>query len=149
MPGDLIAMPSPSLQLTPETAPDGTTARAISAGLDAYNNSIVPGGDWKPLWIVGRDGAGSVQAGLRGVTEFDWLFVVWLWVAEPYRGQGVGSRLLSGAEAIARERQCSHSYLDTFSFQAPEFYERRGYGEFGRLEGFPPGHARIWLSKTL
>ena len=142
-------MSPPSLQLTPETAPDETTARAISAGLETYNNSIVPGGDWKPLWIVGRDGAGSVQAGLRGVTEFDWLFVVWLWVAEPYRKQGVGSRLLSGAEAIARERQCSHSYLDTFSFQAPEFYKRRGYEEFGRLEGFPPGHARIWLSKTL
>ena len=96
-------MPLPSLQLTPETAPDETTVRAISAGLDAYNDSIVPGADWKPLWIVGRDGAGSVQAGLRGVTEFDWLFVVWLWVAEPHRKPGVGSRLLSGARS-ARAR---------------------------------------------
>ena len=120
-------MSSSPLQLTSETAPDQATARAISAGLDAYNDSMAPGGNWKPLWIVGRDDAGSVQAGLRGVTDYDWLFVVWLWVAEPYRKQGVGSRLLSGAEAIARERQCSHSYLDTFSFQAPEFYKRRGY----------------------
>ena len=142
-------MPRPPLQLTQETAPDEATARAISAGLEAYNNSIVPGGKWEPLWIVGRDDAGSVQAGLRGVTEFDWLFVVWLWVGEGYRRQGVGSRLLSEAEAIARERQCSYCYLDTFSFQAPEFYKRRGYQEFGRLEAFPPGHARIWLSKTL
>jgi GNAT superfamily N-acetyltransferase len=142
-------MSSSPLQLASETAPDQATARAISAGLDAYNDSMAPGGNWKPLWIVGRDDAGSVQAGLRGVTDYGWLFVIWLWVAEPYRRQRVGSQLLSDAEAIARERRCSHSYLDTFSFQAPEFYKRRGYEEFGRLEGFPPGHARIWLSKTL
>jgi GNAT superfamily N-acetyltransferase len=142
-------MSSSALLLTTETEPDQATSHAISEGLGEYNNSTVPGGDWKPLWIVGRDGAGSVQAGLRGVTEFDWLFVIWLWVAEPFRRQGVGSRLLSGAEAIARERRCSSCYLDTFSFQAPEFYERHGYEEFGRLEDFPPGHARIWFSKTL
>jgi len=149
MPGDRVAISSSPLQLTSETAPDQATARAISAGLDAYNDSMAPGGNWKPLWIVGRDDAGSVQAGLRGVTDYGWLFVIWLWVAEPYRRQRVGSQLLLDAEAIARERRCSHSYLDTFSFQAPEFYKRRGYQEFGRLEGFPPGHARIWLSKTL
>ena len=142
-------MSSAPLLLTTETEPDKATVDAISDGLDAYNNSAVPGGDWKPLWIVGRDGAGSVQAGLRGVTEFNWLFVNWLWVAEPFRRQGVGSLLLSGAEAIARERRCSSCYLDTFSFQAPEFYKRHGYQEFGRLEDFPPGHARIWLRKAL
>ena len=143
-------MSSSLLLLTTETEPDKATAHAISNGLDAYNNSAVPGGDWKSLWIVGRDGAGTVQAGLRGVTAFNWLFVEWLWVAEPFRRQGVGSQLLSGAEAIARERRCSSSYLDTFSFQAPEFYKRQhGYEEFGRLEDFPPGHARIWLRKAL
>jgi hypothetical protein len=36
-----ISPPPPSLQLTPETAPDETTARAISAGLEAYSNSIL------------------------------------------------------------------------------------------------------------
>jgi GNAT superfamily N-acetyltransferase len=140
---------SSSPLLTTETEPDQATAQAISDGLAEYNNSMVPGGDWKPLWIVGRDSAGSVQAGIRGVTEFDWLFVIWLWVAEPFRRHGVGSRLLSGAEAIARERRCSSCYLDTFSFQAPEFYKRHGYEEFGRLADFPPGHARIWLRKAL
>jgi len=142
-------MSSSLLLLTTETEPDKATVDAISDGLGEYNNSAVPGGDWKSLWIVGRDGAGTVQAGLRGVTAFNWLFVEWLWVAERFRRQGVGSRLLSGAESIARERRCSSCYLDTFSFQAPEFYKRHGYEEFGRLEDFPPGHARIWLRKAL
>jgi GNAT superfamily N-acetyltransferase len=72
-----------------------------------------------------------------------------LWVAEPYRKQGVGSRLLSQAEGAGRENGCRGAYVDTFAFQAPLFYPRHGYREFGRLSDFPPGHARIWLSKAL
>jgi GNAT superfamily N-acetyltransferase len=68
-------------------------------------------------------------------------------VAEPFRLQKVGSKILLRAEEIARERQCIGSYLDTFTFQAKGFYERNGYTEFGRLNNIPPGHARIWLSK--
>jgi GNAT superfamily N-acetyltransferase len=137
------------LVLTPESSPDAATSRAIEAGLDAYNDAIAPYDNLTPLWIVGRDGVGAVQAGLRAVTVYDWLFVQRLWVAAPYRRQGIGSRLLLGAEAIARERQCSACYLDTLSSQAPGFYQRHGYREFGRLNGFPPGHARIWFSKAL
>jgi len=55
----------------------------------------------------------------------------------------------SRAEAIGRKRGCNSIYLDTFSFQAPKFYKKLGYSEFGRLNGFPPGHTRIWLSKSL
>ena len=140
---------SAPLRLVPEAEPDAATARTIEAGLDAYNDSIAPGGDWNSLWIIGRDEAGSPRAGLRGVTAYDWLFVIWLWVAEEHRRQGVGSRLLSDAETIARERGCGGCYLDTFSFQAPAFYERCGYREFGRLNDFPRGHSRIWLFKRL
>jgi GNAT superfamily N-acetyltransferase len=75
--------------------------------------------------------------------------VHWLWVAERYRKHGIGSQLMSSAETTARERYCRAAYLDTFTFQAPIFYERLGYREFGRLHDFPPGHARIWFWKAL
>ena len=53
------------------------------------------------------------------------------------------------AEGIARARGCTNAYTDTFSFQAPGFWTRCGYKEFGRLEGMPAGHARIWFRKAL
>lgn len=140
--------PSP-LALAPEPAPDEAAILAIGSGLDAYNAGFAPNADWTPHWIVGRDASGAVQAGVRYVISFDWLFVHWLWVAEPYRKRGIGSRLLAGAEAAAREQGCRGAYLDTFTFQAPEFYPRHGYREFARLDDFPPGHARIWLAKSL
>jgi GNAT superfamily N-acetyltransferase len=75
--------------------------------------------------------------------------VKWLWVAEPFRRCGIGSRLLDEAEAIARERGMNHAYLDTFTFQAPAFYEKLGHREFGRLPATTQGHSRIWLAKRL
>ena len=137
------------LNLALEAEPDNATVDAIAEGLGAYNESFEPGGNWQLLWIIGRDDAGAAQAGLKGVTYYNWLFVEWLWVAEPYRRQGVGSRLLSDAEGLARQRGCTSVYLDTYSFQAPEFYRRLGFKEFGRLNDFPPGRSRIWLSKSL
>ena len=40
-------------------------------------------------------------------------------------------------------------YLYTFSFQAPGFYRKLGYREFGKLNDFPKGQSRYWLNKAL
>jgi hypothetical protein len=40
-------------------------------------------------------------------------------------------------------------WLDTFSFQAPEFYKRLGYSEFGRIDGYPENEARLFFVKRL
>ena len=139
----------PPLTFAAETSPSEATIRAIESGLTAHAAGLGLKTDWTPHWIIGRDAGGAVQAGIRFVLPFDWLFVNWLWVAEAYRKQGAGSQLMGAAEAAAREQGCRAAYLDTFTFQAPKFYERLGYKEFGRLDEFPPGHSRIWFSKPL
>lgn len=77
------------------------------------------------------------------------LFVDWLWIRADRRGQGIGGRLLAAAEAEARARGCAGIYLGSFTFQAPDYYKRAGYSEFGRIDGFPPGHALVFLLKRL
>jgi GNAT superfamily N-acetyltransferase len=138
-----------SLTFAAETAPDEATIRAIESRLTTHATGLGFRTDWAPCWIIGRDKNEAVQAGIRFVLAFEWLFVNWLWVADSYRKHGVGSQLMAGAEAAARDHGCRAAYLDTFTFQAPKFYERLGYQEFGRLNDFPPGHARIWFSKAL
>jgi len=140
---------TPPLKIAPEEAPDEASQAAVAEGLGAHSAGLGLLGDWTPHWIFGRDSDGAAQAGVRYLLVFDWLFVHWLWVAETYRRQGVGSRLLMSAEDAARAKGCQGAYLDTFTFQAPKFYKRHGYREFGRLENFPPGHSRIWFAKRL
>lgn len=135
------------VMLTVSTEVDEDIADMIGEGLDEYN--IAKGGPYnhQELWILARDDDGSVLGGLKGNTGYSWMFVDWLWVSPENRKGGLGSQLLAKAEAIARERGCLGAYLETFSFQAPEFYKRHGFQEFGRIDDYPPGHATIWLKK--
>jgi GNAT superfamily N-acetyltransferase len=140
------------LTLTMEKAPDEEARRLIGEGLDAYNASKAgPDGseNLEDLWVIARDANGAVQGGVKSRTSYSWLFIDWLWVAPSRRGEGLGVRLLQHVEDAARDRDCVGAYLYTFSFQAPHFYQRQGYEEFGRIDGLPPGHRCIWLKKSL
>ena len=100
----------------------------------------------RELAVLAR-GGNELVAGLLGFTHWNWLHIRYLWVAETFRHQGFGRRLVLAAEQEARLRGCKHAHLDTFSFQAVPFYERLGYSVFGRLEDYPPGHTKVFLQK--
>jgi GNAT superfamily N-acetyltransferase len=100
------------------------------------------------LGVFVREPDGDIAAGLAGSTYGDWLFIHDLWVRADLRRRGIGQELLRLAEARARERGCHSAWLDTFSFQAPEFYPKFGYREFGRLD-YPPDQQRIFFQKRL
>jgi len=119
----------------------------VLKGLRAFNVAQIGPANDLPLELVVRDASGAVIAGLLGNTKWGWLYVDKLWVSEAARGQGLGSRLLARAEAIARERQCVGTYLSTFEHQARPFYERRGYELFGTLDGFPAATRQYYLCK--
>ena len=75
--------------------------------------------------------------------------VVALWVDEPLRGRGLGTELLIAAEAEARDAGALHAFLETHSFQAPDFYRRLGYVAFAELEDYPPGEQQLFMRKAL
>jgi hypothetical protein len=52
------------------------------------------------------------------------------------------------AETEAKNRGCRAATLVTVNFQAPEFYARHGWEEFGRIQT-APDVIRIFMRKTL
>ena len=85
---------------------------------------------------------GSLVGGCTGHTEdlWHWLTIDLMWVDPAARGTGLGRALLASVEDEARARGCRWSKLNTWEFQAPEFYERCGYVTYGREVDLPPGH---------
>ncbi|MDL5202054.1 GNAT family N-acetyltransferase [Streptomyces sp. ALI-76-A] len=101
-----------------------------------------------PLHVWALDGTGALAGGLVGHTWATWLHVAHLWVDERHRGSGLGSRLLARAERVARDqRDCSAVRLETWDFQAPRFYQRRGYEVVCVIPGYPPGITEYTLVK--
>lgn len=50
--------------------------------------------------------------------------------------------MLSEIEKAAKEYGCHIVHLDTFDFQAKDFYIKQGYDIYGVLDDCPQGHKR-------
>jgi ribosomal protein S18 acetylase RimI-like enzyme len=90
-----------------------------------------------------------VVGGLIGKTLWGWLEIANLWVDSHLRGLGFGTKLMQAAELEAISRNCHAVMLDTFSFQALDFYHKLDYVIFGKLDNFPHGNIRYFLRKSL
>ena len=126
----------------------GLARRAIRKGLHAFNDASVGHTTIKLLTLTVRD-RGRIVGGLAAETYYEWMFVSLLWIDDRHRGKGLGTALMEQAEEEARVRGVNNVWLDTFGFQAEGFYKKLGYRAFGRLDDFPPGFSRIWLTKAL
>ena len=121
----------------------------IFQGLLEYNLPRIEDKDPKDLGVYIRDDNGGIIAGLTGNTHGNWPTIKYLWVSEELRSQGVGSRILKQAEEEAKKRGCKYSFLDTFSFQAPEFYKKYGYKEQFALNNYHVTGKRYYFTKNL
>jgi hypothetical protein len=92
---------------------------------------------------------GEVLGGVLGRTIARLLFIDLVFLPEALRGGGVGQRMIALAEEEALRRGCVAAVLYTISFQAPGFYEKLGYREFGRVACLPPGTSRVFMTKPL
>ena len=117
--------------------------------LKAYNLAHREASQNVPVGVFLEDEGGGKLAGLTGETFGNWLCIQFLFVSERLRGQGIGSGLLEAAEAEARCRGCKYAFVDTFSFQAPAFYEKHGYREVFTLEEYPYTGKRHYYTKKL
>jgi GNAT superfamily N-acetyltransferase len=121
----------------------------IGGGISSYNKQQAGEDNAQTLCFLLHAPDQEIVGGVIGATYWDWLHVDLMWIKEEYRGRGYGHRLLMLAEEEARKRGAKNAYLDTFSFQAPDFYKKYGYEVFGELQEFPTGHQRYFLTKEL
>ena len=126
----------------------GEQAREVARGLEEYNAGFVPDGSATPVRAVFLE-SGRIVAGLNGVAYWRKVHVSILWVHPNHRSKGLGSRLMSWAEERGRELGCVSVVVDTMSFQAPDFYVRLGYRQFGLSEGYEGGASRYYFEKKL
>jgi GNAT superfamily N-acetyltransferase len=129
--------------------PDPAFGSVLEDGLSRYNESQTGRSDWRELAVTLRDpDTGAFTGGLLGRTSLGLFFLDLFYLPENQRGTGVGSTMMRMAEQEAVRRGCSEATLLTINFQAPEFYARHGWEEFGRIQS-APDVIRIFMRKTL
>ncbi len=129
---------------------DAEVEHVILDGLNAYNDTITGHSDRQVLSVVVRDrDSQRVLGGAMGRTSLGLLFLDLFYLPAALRGLGLGSRILAQFEEEGRRRGCVSAVLYTISFQAPAFYERRGWRTFGEIACSPEGTSHVFMSKAL
>ncbi len=121
----------------------------LCASLQAFNQPFLGDAAETHIRLVVRDRDGSLLGGILAEVALGWLEIQVLWVEPGERSSGVGAALLTACERRACALGAHGARLDTFDWQAEGFYARHGYVCFGRLQDYPRGHARVFMSKRL
>ncbi|MCK4899093.1 MAG: GNAT family N-acetyltransferase [Anaerolineales bacterium] len=129
--------------------PEDSAWGIIGGGVSNYNKRQAGDNKFQRLCFVLQTPDQEIVGGVLGEVYWGWFYLDLMWVKDEFRGRGFGGQLLTQAENEARQRGAKHVYLDTFSFQAPDFYKQHGYQVFGELLDFPPGYQRYFLTKEL
>ena len=146
-------------QLTFDMTVNTAREAYVEAQIIAYNhqhNAFIsenygPPYEAEQIHFYALDVDGEVVGGLTGRTHaiHSWLEIAMIWVREDLRHHGIGRSLMIQAEAEAMKRGCLYARLSTSRHQAPQFYEKLGYVEYGRLEDCPPGDLCFYYRKDL
>lgn len=115
----------------------------------SYNRSKREKVESEPLNLYVEDDKGELMAGLVAEIFGNWIEIEYLFVKEDLRGQGIGSQLLQQAESEAKKRNCRYVFVNTYQFQAPNFYQKQGYKEVFTLKDYPYTGQRHYYQKDL
>ncbi|HHP0478429.1 TPA: GNAT family N-acetyltransferase [Vibrio campbellii] len=130
--------------------PEQNDLDLIRDGIRAYNRMHLPDGDVDAVGCFAWNDEGNIVGGLTGEMFNNTVFVEYLWVDAEARTLGVGSKLIALLEEQVKQHGVTHLYLDTYSFQALDFYLKLGFEKVGQYSGYPAaGIDKHFLQKQI
>jgi GNAT superfamily N-acetyltransferase len=114
-----------------------------------HNSSSINKFDGALFSRIVRNDKEEIIAGIAGWTWAGACEITLLWVHEESRLKGIAKLLLQAAEEEARIKKCSIILVKSYSFQAPQFYERHGFLIAHTIDNFPQGFRYYTLTKKI
>jgi GNAT superfamily N-acetyltransferase len=135
--------------LTFEANPQPADVEVLGKGITAYAQTQR---DLPPIETFAnfiRDEQGNIIGGCNGAIFYGCMYVEQLWLAEPLRGQGYGTKLMKAAETYGKKKGCTFAAVNTMDFEALGFYQKLGYKVELARKGFMKDSIFYFLRKDL
>jgi GNAT superfamily N-acetyltransferase len=139
----------PAVRVAAARSNKTAVSRELWKGLVAFNRTQAGPLNYTREVISARDARRRLLGGLILQSYWRESYIELLWLSARARKTGIGSKLIQEAERRARRRGSRLIHLNTYSFQAPGFYEKQGYRRFGTISGSPRGKSRHFYVKKL
>ncbi|MFP4536419.1 MAG: GNAT family N-acetyltransferase, partial [Spirochaetaceae bacterium] len=122
----------------------------IRKQLQEFNLTHLEVTEDKPFVLFAKDDESGERIGGISCTIFgQWIDIDSLWVREDQRGKGIGSALLERSVERARKAGCTNAWVNTFSFQSPEFYLKHGFEKVFEQANYPKTSSRTFLVREI
>lgn len=128
--------------------PHRDDVRIIRNGIIHFNDTALHHAS-QSLAIFLRDETSHIQGGLLAWLDVDSIYIDLLWIDETLRNQGYGSKLLTAVENEGIKKGFRYCTVDTFGFQAEDFYLKNGYEQIGEIKNYIRGYSRLFFRKWL
>ena len=135
-------------QVIVDYAPTETDNAVVREGILAFNESIIGERD-KNFSIFLKNDSGKIFGGIQAFVDTESIYIDVLWVDGNLKKKGYGTKLLNAAEQEAINNGCMFSLVDTWDFQAKEFYFKNGYEPIAEIKNYWLSHSKIFLRKNL
>lgn len=121
----------------------------VFGGLQEFNKPYFGGKKREPLSIFIRDTKGNVIGGAVGYFIAEHVRLETFWIPQSLRRHGLGTKMLALFEEEGRKKGCEFCQLNTYDWQAENFYKRFGYYRIGVIENVFRERSYITLRKKL
>lgn len=129
-------------------APTEADNAVLREGIIALTEDILGERD-KEFSIFLKNDLAKVVGGIQAFLGTESIYIDVLWIEGNLQRQGYGTKLLDAAEREAIKNGCIFSLVDTWDFQAEEFYLKNGYERITEIKKYWLGHSKIFLRKNL
>lgn len=114
------------------------------------NQETAEYGEATPFAFYIRDDQGTIIASANGFVIYGTIYTDQLWVHKDHRGEGLARKIMDNVHAYGKSEGCKIATVQTMNFQGAQgFYEKLGYGEDFRREGYVNGSRCVFMKKDL
>lgn len=129
--------------------PNETDNAVVKEGLVSFNESATGEPRDKEFSIFLKNDSGKIFGGLKAFFDTESIYIDTFWIDKKLRHQGFGTKLLYAAEQEAIKNGCVFSLVDTWSFQAEEFYLKNDYEKIGEIKNYWHDYSKIFFRKRM
>jgi len=126
---------------------DDSVKKIVWDGLRSYNDTFYVRNQMDFSVTVQIDD--KIVAAAIGESKYEWLIIQYFYVEDKFRKNGIRSKILKEIVEIAKDRNCKGIHLDTFEFQARDFYVKQGFNVFGEIDDHPSGYKRYFMKMSI
>lgn len=121
----------------------------LNEGLIGYGVTETAGNRPKYIYCGIKDNQHKYIGGIKGYAMLDLFYISHLFVDENHRNIGLGKKLLSEIENVAKTNGCSVIRLDTLNKKSHSFYMKSGFKKTLEINEYMKGFDLLFFHKNI